>query len=98
MVVAVSVFELHIPEGRSLKHKRRIIKGLIERIHHRYRVSIAETDYHDLHQRSEIAIAAVHQSRQQMQKMLDGIREMIEEQAPDAQLVFWSPEFLEAAP
>ncbi|MGB6993115.1 MAG: DUF503 domain-containing protein, partial [Thermoanaerobaculia bacterium] len=60
MIVAVSVFELHIPAGRSLKDKRRVVKALKDRIYRRYRVSIAETDHHDLHQRAEIAIAAVH--------------------------------------
>ncbi|MCB1036409.1 MAG: DUF503 family protein, partial [Acidobacteria bacterium] len=59
MVVGVSVCELHLPGVRSLKGKRKIIKGLIERLHHRYRISIAETAFHDLHQRAEIGIAAV---------------------------------------
>ena len=60
MVVGVSVCELHLPGVRSLKGKRKIIKGLIERLHHRYRISIAETAFHDLHQfadqrRSEVS-------------------------------------------
>ena len=32
MVVAVSVLELHIPAGRSLKAKRKEVNGLTERI------------------------------------------------------------------
>lgn len=96
MVVVISVFELHIPEGRSLKQKRRIIKGIMERIHHRYRVSIAETDYHDLHQRAEIAIAAVHRSRSEMERMLQGIRNLIED-TPGALLLSWEPQYLESA-
>lgn len=95
MVVVISVFELHIPEGRSLKQKRRIIKGIMERIHHRYRVSIAETDYHDLHQRAEIAIAAVHRSRSEMERMLQGIRNLIED-TPGALLLSWEPQYLES--
>ena len=95
MVVVISVIELHIPEGRSLKHKRRIIKAIMERIHQRYRVSIAETDYHDLHQRAEIAIAAVHMSRSEMERMLQGIRHLVEE-TPGAMLLSWDPQYLEA--
>lgn len=95
MVVVISVIELHIPEGRSLKHKRRVIKSIMERIHQRYRVSIAETDFHDLHQRAEIAIAAVHVSRSQMERMLQGIRDLIEE-TPGAMLLSWEPQYLEA--
>lgn len=94
MIAVISVFELHIPSGRSLKDKRRIVKALIERIHQRYRVSIAETDFHDLHQRAEIAIAAVHQSSSEMERLMDGIRKMIE-QVPDVMLIGWDPQFLE---
>ncbi len=94
MVVAISVFELHIPAGRSLKDKRRVVKSLKERIHHRYRVSIAETDHHDLHQRAEIAVAAVHSSRAEMEKMMDEIHDLLD-QVPDAMLIGWEPQYLE---
>ena len=94
MVVAISVFEIHIPAGRSLKDKRRVVKALKERIHRRFRVSIAETDHHDLHQRAEIAVAAVHLSRAEMEKMMDEIHEMLD-QVPDAMLIGWEPQYLE---
>ena len=97
MFVVVSVFELHIPEGRSLKQKRKVVKSLVERIHQRYRVSIAETDHHDLHQRAEIAVAAVHGSEPELQRMMDRIRDLID-QVPEAVLLSWDPQFLEAAP
>jgi uncharacterized protein YlxP (DUF503 family) len=96
MVVVISVVELHIPEGRSLKQKRRILKSIMDRIHQRYRVSIAETDYHDLHQRAEIAIAAVHVSRSEMERMMQGIRRLVEA-TPGAMLLSWDPQYLEAA-
>ena len=59
MVVGVSVFELHLPASRSLKEKRRVVKSFVERLHERLRVSVAETGFHDLHQRAEIGVAAV---------------------------------------
>ncbi len=97
MVVAVSVIELHIPGGRSLKDKRRVIKGLTERLHQRFRVSVAETDYHDLHQRAQIAIAAVHGSRAEMERLLDRIRDHVEE-VPGGMLISWEPYFVEDQP
>lgn len=96
MVVVVTVFELHIPEGRSLKQKRKVVKSLVERIHARYRVSVAETDHHDLHQRAEIAIAAVHASESELQRIMDRIRDLIDE-VPEAVLLSWEPQYLEAA-
>ena len=61
------------------------------------RVSIAETDHHDLHQRAEIAVAAVHGSEPELQRMMDRIRDLID-QVPEAVLLSWDPQFLEAAP
>lgn len=94
MIVAVSVFELHIPAGRSLKEKRKVIKALTERLHQRYRVSVAETDYHDLHQRAQIAVAIVHRSRSEVEHLLERIRDHVEE-APGAMLTRWEPFFVE---
>ncbi len=97
MIVGISVFELHLPSVGSLKEKRRIVKPLVERLHQRFRVSIMESDFHDLHQRTEIAIAAVHQSENQMNRLMDSLRKVIEETG-DAQLLFWEPQLLDARP
>jgi hypothetical protein len=97
MIVAISVFELHIPAARSLKEKRRVVKATIERIHSRYRVSIAETAYHDLHQRAEIAIALVHSGEREAERVLEEIRRILDQQ-PEAILTLWNPQFVEAAP
>ena len=94
MVVAVSIFELHLPEARSLKHKRKVIKGLIDRVHHRFRVSIAETDHHDLHQRAEVSIAAIARSPADGHRLMDTVRDLIDTE-PAAILTSWDPQFLE---
>jgi uncharacterized protein YlxP (DUF503 family) len=94
MVIGISIFELHLPHVRSLKQKRKVVKSLIDRIHHRFRVSVAETDHHDLHQRSEIAVAAIARDDRDGQRLMDSIREMVDEQE-GAILTFWDPQFLE---
>lgn len=93
MVVGVSVCELHLPGVRSLKGKRKIVKSLVERLFKRYRVSIAETDFHDLHQRTEISIAAVGQREQDIEKLLEDLREILEIE-PEAFVTRWTPELL----
>ncbi len=97
MFVAVAVFELHIPAGRNLKDKRRVIKSLIDRLHQRYRVSVAETDYQDLHQRARIAVAAVHGSRSELERLLDRIRDQVDE-VPGAMMTSWEPFYVEEQP
>lgn len=94
MVVGVSVFELHVPAARSLKEKRRVVKSLIDRIHRRFRVSIAETGYHELHQRAEISIAAVAQNESDGRRLMDAIRGLIDTQ-PEAELTHWDPQLME---
>jgi len=44
MVVGVMQFELHIPGARSLKDKRRVVKGLKDRLHRHHMVSVAEIE------------------------------------------------------
>jgi uncharacterized protein YlxP (DUF503 family) len=95
MIVGVVNFELHLPESRSLKDKRRVIKSLIDRIFQRYRVSIAETGFHELHQRAEISIAVVTQKEADLQKMMEHIRDLLDN-VPEAYLTRWEPQLLEA--
>lgn len=95
MVVGISVFELHIPGARSLKHKRKVVKSLIERIHHRFRVSVAETDFHDLHQRAEIGLAAVTRTETDANQLLDRVRDLIDEET-ETYLVRWDPQLLDS--
>jgi len=96
MIVGISVFELHLPASRSLKDKRRVVKSLIDRVHQRYRVSIAETDFHDLHQRAEIAMAVVAAGGEsEMEKMMEEVRNIVEGD-PEVYLTRWDPQLLEA--
>lgn len=96
MLIAISIFELHLPQARSLKEKRKVVKGLIDRTHQRFRVSIAETDFHDLHQRSEMAIAAVVRDDAQGERLLDAVRQLIDAEHR-AILTAWEPQLMEEA-
>ena len=94
MVIGISVFEIHLPQARSLKQKRKVVKSLIDRIHSRLRVSVAETDHHDRHQRSEIAVAAVARSEGDALNKMDALRALIDQQH-EAILIRWDPQILE---
>lgn len=94
MVFALAVAELHVPAARSLKEKRRVVKALVDRIHGRYRVSIIESAHQDLHQRAQLALAAVHHSDGAMEELLAGIRRAIDEQQ-EAMLLDWQIRYVE---
>lgn len=94
MVVGISVLELHLPQARSLKEKRRVVKSLVERLHQRHKVSVAETGFHDLHQRAEIGIALVSQSEAEARRLLQDLRGEAD-LAADAVVTRWEPQILE---
>lgn len=95
MIVGISSFELHLPSCRSLKEKRKVVKSLVDRIHQRYRVSVAETGFHDLHQRAEISLAAVATGEAEVERMLEEVRSLVDS-TPEAFLTRWEPQLLEA--
>ena len=66
----------------------------MDRIHQRWRVSVAETAFHDLHQRAEISLAIVTNSEGEMENLMEEIRSLIERE-PEAFLTHWDPQILE---
>lgn len=59
MVVGLCHITLLIHDNRSLKGKRQVLKGIIEKVKHRFNASVAEVGSHDLWQRAEIGLAVV---------------------------------------
>ena len=94
MFVAIVCCELHLPHSGSLKSKRRVVRSLVDRLHQRYRVSIAETGSHDLLQRAELGIAAVAAGEHELRRLMDDLRRVIDDEE-EAVLLGWEPEFLE---
>lgn len=97
MIVAIVRCELHLPQSGSLKSKRQVVHALVDRLHQAGRLSIAETDFHDLLQRVELGIAAVGTSERQLSELMDRMRRLVEDR-PDAEILIWEPQFLEDTP
>jgi uncharacterized protein YlxP (DUF503 family) len=57
--IGVLTLELRLEESHSLKDKRHVVKGLKDRLRHKFNVAVAEIDYQDLWQRSVIAVVTV---------------------------------------
>jgi len=57
--VVLGTVELHLPEVGSLKGKRHVLRGLKDKVRHRFDVAVAEVDHHDSWQRATLAIACV---------------------------------------
>ena len=78
MVIGVGSWDLSLPECRSLKEKRRVVKSLKERLQQRFRVSVAETRYHDTWTRAELTAAVVTSDRGQADSILDKLDRFVE--------------------
>ena len=59
MLVSGCSWDLSLPESRSLKDKRRVVKSLKDRIRSRFNVSVAETAYQDVWTRAQLSVALV---------------------------------------
>ena len=94
MIVAVARAELLLPGVRSLKEKRKVIKGLVDRLHTRYRVSVAETASHDLHQRAEIGIALVSGQTERAVEAMAACWRLVEI-AEGAEVLTWDQDLIE---
>ncbi len=69
--------DLHLPEPRSLKAKRAVIKPVTEGCRRRFGVSVAEVGFQDQWQRAEIGIAAVASSHRQLVEVLDAVERFV---------------------
>jgi uncharacterized protein YlxP (DUF503 family) len=57
--VCVLEIRLHFPDNGSLKGKRKELSALKAQLQRRFGAAVAETDHHDLWQRSELTAALV---------------------------------------
>jgi len=79
MVIGILRFDLHIEGARSLKDKRQILKGLIQRVKSRFNnVSISEVGSHDLWQRATIGISFVSNETAYVNSILDQVMGFID--------------------
>ena len=60
MTVGVLTFDLHLPQARSLKDKRQVVRSVKERLRARHNVAVSELEEHaDVWQRASLAVVSV---------------------------------------
>ncbi|MFN2608585.1 MAG: DUF503 domain-containing protein [Acidimicrobiales bacterium] len=77
MHVGVVRFELHVPQSRSLKEKRAVVKPIVEGIRHRFSLSVAEVAHQDTWQRAAIGVAVVSPSHAQAVEVLESVERWV---------------------
>jgi uncharacterized protein YlxP (DUF503 family) len=70
-------FEAHIPESRSLKQKRAVVKPMVEKLRQRYSLSVAEVDYQDKWQRCAVGLAVVAESQRHAADLVNAVERFV---------------------
>ncbi len=79
LYVAVARLEVHIPEARSLKAKRSVVRRITERVRSRHQVLAVEADYQDLYQRCTIAFTALSTVEADAESRMERVRNTVDE-------------------
>ena len=86
MTTLSATLTFHIPHAHSLKEKRMVARGLIDKTRHKYNASVAEVDTQEAHQTLTLGVAVVSGEYSHARDMLDDIIRYMERNA-DADLV-----------
>ncbi|MDA1256315.1 MAG: DUF503 domain-containing protein [Chloroflexi bacterium] len=87
MQVVVCRLTLRLHDNRSLKGKRHIVRSLIDRVRHRFEVSISEVGDQDILKSARIGIAIVSGDARHAGEMMDRVVEYAEAQLFEADVV-----------
>jgi hypothetical protein len=79
MVVGIGTIVLRLPGNHSLKGKRKVVKGVVNKLQNTFNASVAEVGANNNHQRAEIGLAFVGNDRRFINSKLDKALNLVEE-------------------
>lgn len=79
MIIGTVIIKLYAPWVHSLKEKRMVVKSLVDKVKHRYNVSIAEIDSQDFHQTITLGAACVSDETRHANSIIQELINYIEE-------------------
>ncbi len=92
MVIGFAQVEVHYPGAQSLKEKRSILQGVLNRLRKKWNVTVAEVEYRDFWQKSVLALAHVNTDRAHadatIQEVLDSLELESELQVAGSQVEY----------
>lgn len=97
MTIGILTVELHLPQSRSLKDKRQVVRGVKDRLRARHNVAVSEMKENaDVWQRVGLAIVSVASQRDVLEGLFEAIVREIEAKIP-GHLVETGRDFLEGS-
>jgi uncharacterized protein YlxP (DUF503 family) len=97
VTIGILTVEIHLPQSRSLKDKRQVMRGVKDRLRARHNVAVSEMEEDaDLWQRAGLAVVSVASLRDVLDRLFEAIVREIESQIP-GHLVETGRDFLESS-
>jgi uncharacterized protein YlxP (DUF503 family) len=94
LAIGVAKVVLHLPESGSLKSKRQVVKGLLQRVRKEFQVAAAEVGDRDRWQLAEIAFACVSADGRHADEVLASVLSYVESHCDGARITDMSTELI----
>jgi uncharacterized protein YlxP (DUF503 family) len=95
VTIGLLTLEIHLPQSRSLKDKRQVLRSVKERLRSRHNVAVSELeDGADTWQRASVAVVSIASRRDPLENLFEAIVREVEGQIP-GHLVETGREFLD---
>ncbi len=73
MPIGLLTLEIHIPDARSLKDKRQVLRSLKDRLRARFNVAVAELEYQETWQRAQVGIVSLSNDATHLEQSLRAV-------------------------
>ena len=73
--IALLMLDLHIPEARSLKDKRSVLKSIKDKLSNNFNISISEIGEQDKWQRAVLGVTMIANDKKYVESTLSKIRD-----------------------
>ncbi len=73
MPIGLLTLEIHIPDARSLKDKRQILRSLKDRLRGHFNVAVAELEHQDLWQRSVVGVVGISSDERHLEQSMEEV-------------------------
>jgi len=95
MKIGILQFEMEVPESRSLKDKRRVVKSIKDRLHREHMVSVAEVGSLEVWNRATMGLSCVSADGGYLRGVLSAIVDKLSAW-PDATLTGYAADVIDA--
>lgn len=73
MPIGLITLEIHIPDARSLKDKRQVLRSLKDKLRAHFNVAVAELDHQDTWQRSQFGIVGISSDASHLEQSMAAV-------------------------